>query len=111
MSTSTSDLLSIDDAAPLIGVKPRTLRDMCARRKIRFMRVGPGRGLYRFRRDWLLEYLASCEIEPVSDVEAPVSALLRRSTAIRPQSATPPKAKPKTLEKALAKLGTREVAK
>ena len=28
------------------------------------MRIGPGRGLYRLRREWIEEYLKKCEVEP-----------------------------------------------
>jgi excisionase family DNA binding protein len=111
VSTSTTDLLSINDAAPLVGVSARTLREMCIRKKIKFMRVGPGRGLYRFRRDWLLEYLASCEISPVANdaVAFPSVEPVRKQ---RKQTAKKPSpSMPKTLERAMAKLKASGVAK
>lgn len=69
-----SEFLSIEQAAPRIGVAPRTLRDMCNRKVIRHLRLGARGGIFRFRPEWLDEYLASVEVAPEAsqDEAAPV---------------------------------------
>ena len=59
-----NDLLTIDEAAPIIGMSPCSLRLLVHNGKIRFMRIGPNQGRYRFKREWLVEYLESCISEP-----------------------------------------------
>jgi excisionase family DNA binding protein len=81
-----SEFLSIEQAAPRIGVAPRTLRLMCERRKIRHTRVGAAERNYRFRPEWLDEYLAAREVAPeASQVEpAPVVRIPLIHTAMIP---------------------------
>lgn len=69
-----SEFLSIEQAAPKIGVAPRTLRLMCKERSIRHLRLGPKGGIFRFRPQWLDEYLAASEVAPEAsqDEAAPV---------------------------------------
>lgn len=70
--TKDSDLLTIDEAAPKIGVKPDALRLLCKAKQIKHLRVGPKKWLYRFRQEWLDEYLESCvvEVEPPEGKES-----------------------------------------
>ena len=64
--TKDSDLLTIEEAAPKVGIKPDALRQLCKAKQIKHLRVGPKKWLYRFRQEWLDEYLESCVVE-VSD--------------------------------------------
>lgn len=113
MSASTSDKLSIDEAAPLIGVSPRTLRDMCARKAIRFVRVGAGRGIYKLTREYIDEYLAAREVAPTNGLSVAMQSRTTASpsTAIASHRTKPSSPKPATLEKALTKLRASGVAK
>jgi len=77
-----SEFLSIEQAAPKIGVAPRTLRLMCERRKIRHIRVGAAERNYRFRPEWLDEYLASREVAPEASQDEP--APIMRIPTIHP---------------------------
>ena len=59
-----NELLSVNEAAPRIGLRPHSLRELCKKGLIRHMKVGPNGGLYRFREVWLEEYLESCTYGP-----------------------------------------------
>jgi excisionase family DNA binding protein len=87
----TTDLLSIDEAAPIIGISPCSLRLLVHAGKICFMRIGPNAGRYRFKREWLAEYLESCIYEPAgqSPQQAAIVPITRSSRAkvvVEPQS-------------------------
>jgi len=73
-----NDRLSIDEASPIIGVSPSSLRLLVHAGKIRHMRIGPNRGRYFFTREWLDEYLQSCVCDPVDKVQPIVTRLARR---------------------------------
>ena len=61
--TSTELLLTVEDLAVEWRVKPRTIRDLCARGEIPFIRL-PGDRLIRFRRAELDELLDSRRMGP-----------------------------------------------
>ena len=89
----TTDLLSIDEAAPIIGISPCSLRLLVHAGKIRFMRIGPNAGRYKFRREWLAEYLESCIHEPAGQpATKPQPAIVsitrssRAKAVVEPQS-------------------------
>lgn len=54
------DLLTINQAAEKISLRPGSLRELCRNELITFMKIGPNKGLYRFKQEWLDEYLESC---------------------------------------------------
>jgi hypothetical protein len=86
-----SEFLSITEAAPLIGVKPNTLRLMCVKRLIRHIKVGAARGIYRFRPEWIDEYLAASEVSPSTQsvaVALPVHPVKRPTKTIPPRIAS-----------------------
>tara|TARA_R110002073_G_scaffold59094_7_gene149254 strand:- start:3876 stop:4181 length:306 start_codon:yes stop_codon:yes gene_type:complete len=59
-------LLSMPAAADEIGLSYHTIRSLCVAKKLRHMRMGPTGVAYRFRIEWLHEYLESCIVEPVN---------------------------------------------
>jgi excisionase family DNA binding protein len=71
-TTSNDDRLTIEQAAPILGIAVSSLRQLIYAQRIKFMRIGPNGGRYRFRREWLDEYLRSCEVAPASDVHPAV---------------------------------------
>lgn len=79
------DLLSIDQAAPILGISICSLRILIHSGKIKHMRIGPNQGRYRFKREWLTEYLESCICEPTgqaSVVSQPTIAPISRSSRV-----------------------------
>ena len=56
-------LLDIKQAAPLLGISEHGLRELCKARKIKHLRIGPKRWLYRFRPEWIDEYLDASVVE------------------------------------------------
>ncbi|MCC9644997.1 helix-turn-helix domain-containing protein [Rhodopirellula sp. JC740] len=54
-----SDLLSLKEAAPLVGMSVDSLRELAKRDEIEHVRIGPKNWLYRFRREWLDDYIES----------------------------------------------------
>ncbi len=67
----TGDFLSVDEAASLLDISPCSLRLLIHGGKIRHMRIGPNKGRYRFKREWLTEYLESCICEPAGQASVP----------------------------------------
>ena len=86
-------LLTVDEAAPMIGLKPASLRSLCHKRLIRYLRIGPGRGLFRFREEWLNEYLESCIVEP-EERQAKPKPQPRPSRSANQQARSPSPPKP-----------------
>jgi excisionase family DNA binding protein len=89
----TTDLLSINEAAPIIGISPCSLRLLIHAGKIRYMRIGPNAGMYRLRREWLAEYLESCIHEPAGQLSAKLQPTIvsitrssRAKAVVEPQS-------------------------
>lgn len=88
----TPDLLTIDQAAPIIGISPCSLRLLIHAGKIRFMRIGPNNGMYRLSREWLTEYLESCIHEPAGQSATSQPAIVpiirssRSKSVVEPQS-------------------------
>jgi excisionase family DNA binding protein len=64
-----SKMLAIVDAADILGCTPGTLRVWVSQRKVPHYKV---RGLVRFRRDDLEEFLQGCLVRPeqVADIES-----------------------------------------
>lgn len=54
--------MTTKEAAEYLHISDRTLRKWCEQKKIRYERLSPR--LFRFRKDWLDEYLQSIQIEP-----------------------------------------------
>jgi excisionase family DNA binding protein len=71
-TTSNDDRLTIEQAAPILGIAVSSLRQLIYTQQIKFMRIGPNGGRYRFKRIWLDEYLESCEVSPATDVQRAV---------------------------------------
>lgn len=87
----TTDLLTIDEAAPIIGISACSLRLLVHAGKIRFMRIGPRNGRYKFLREWLAEYLESCIHEPAGKPSqqpaiVPISRSSRAKAVVEVQS-------------------------
>jgi excisionase family DNA binding protein len=58
-------LLTVKQAAERLGVKPGTVYDLVTGRKIRFARIGNGRGRIRIPEDAIDEYLARATFAPL----------------------------------------------
>ena len=52
-----ASVLTLAEAAAYVKISPRLLRYFVAGRKIRFARIGQGRGRIIFKRAWLDEFL------------------------------------------------------
>ncbi len=52
-------MLSVAEAAKLLGVKPGLVYGLCASRRLRFCKIGVGRGVIRIPEDALDEYVRS----------------------------------------------------
>lgn len=59
---STQPLLSVRQAAALLGLSPDSVYQLCARRRLRHQRLGPGAGKIRIPESALAEYLKACEV-------------------------------------------------
>lgn len=57
-------MLSVKAAAVLLGSSPSLVYSLVAGRKLRYCRVGNGRGRIRIPEDAIGEYLARCTFEP-----------------------------------------------
>ncbi len=55
-AAAPQEVLTMPEAAELVGVSERTLRRMVRKRAVPFYRIGPGRRLIRFRRTQLVEW-------------------------------------------------------
>lgn len=66
-------LLTVKQAAERLGISPALTYSLVAGRKLRFCRVGNGRGRIRIPEDAIGEYLARCTFEAGEDSQ-PVSA-------------------------------------
>ncbi len=69
-------MLSVKAAAALLGISPSLVYSLVAGRKLRFCRVGNGRGRIRIPDDAIGEYLARCtfdakEENPIAPSRAP----------------------------------------
>lgn len=65
------DRLTIDEAALILGMAASSLRLLIRAGKIRYRRIGPNGGRYELRREWLDEYLESCEVAPTQQSTKP----------------------------------------
>jgi excisionase family DNA binding protein len=78
--TEMNELLTIDQAAERLSLKPCTVREMCRKKQIQHMKIGPRRGMYRFRPEWISDYLERCTVE--TEV-AGKKAIKRKSTSAK----------------------------
>jgi len=60
-------MLSVKAAAALLGISPSLVYSLVAGRKLRFCRVGNGRGRIRIPDDAIGEYLARCTFDARED--------------------------------------------
>lgn len=72
MDPTDAKLLDINQAAERLSLKTYTVREMCRKKLLQHMRIGPSRGLYRFRPEWLDEYLENCIVEATGPARKPV---------------------------------------
>lgn len=110
------DRLTIEQAAPILGIAVSSLRQLIYTQQIKFMRIGPNGGRYRFKRIWLDEYLESCEVAPACDATRTQSAQAKIVTSpgkprcAKPTPATDPvvsfKDELKTFKQTIKKRGT-----
>ena len=59
------EYLNSTEAAALIGVTDKTIRNLCRDRKIKHERLN-GRNL-RFKKEWIDDYLQSLIVEPIKN--------------------------------------------
>jgi excisionase family DNA binding protein len=113
---SNDDRLTIEQAAPILGIAVSSLRQLIYTQQIKFMRIGPNGGRYRFKRIWLDEYLESCEVAPATDAartqpsQAKIVASPRKPRRAKPTPTTDPvvsfKDELKTFKQTMKKRGT-----
>jgi excisionase family DNA binding protein len=70
-------LLTVKQAAGRLGVKPGLIYSLVAGRKLRFVRVGNGRGRIRIPSDAIDEYLARATFAPREEHQPPVRVRLK----------------------------------
>jgi excisionase family DNA binding protein len=70
-------LLTVKQAAERLGVKPSTIYDLVTGRKIRFARIGNGRGRIRISEDAIDEYVARVTFAPQEPKAAPTRVKLK----------------------------------
>jgi excisionase family DNA binding protein len=71
-------LLTVKQAAERLGISPALTYSLVAGRKLRFCRVGNGRGRIRIPEDAIGEYLARCTFEATDEEPSrPVSRMPR----------------------------------
>ncbi len=58
-------LLTVKDAASRLGISPGLVYSLVAGRKLRFVRVGNGRGRIRIPEDAIDEYVSRATVAPV----------------------------------------------
>lgn len=63
-------MLTVKAAAERLGISPGLVYGLISGRKVRFCRVGNGRGRIRIPEDAIGEYLARCTFEPVDGLPA-----------------------------------------
>lgn len=56
--------LTVKEAAARLGVSPALVYSLVSARKLRYCRIGNGRGRIRIPEDAIGEYLARCTFEP-----------------------------------------------
>lgn len=66
-------MLTVTQTAERLGISPSLVYSLISGRKLRFCRVGNGRGRIRIPEDAIGEYLARCTFEAGED-RPPVSA-------------------------------------
>lgn len=59
------DQFTVKEAAAYIGISAHSMRCLYQQKKIKHRRVGPGRGIVRFEKEWLDDYLAGSIVEVV----------------------------------------------
>ena len=59
---TSTDYMTTKEAAEYLHISDRTLRKWCEQKKIRYERLSAR--IFRFRKEWLDEYLQSIQIEP-----------------------------------------------
>jgi excisionase family DNA binding protein len=77
LSELPAGLLTVDQAAAVLNVAPKTLRNWCSLRAIPFLRVG---GCLRFDGDALKQWLEARAV-PEAEPRPPISELLARRRA------------------------------
>ena len=63
----TNGYMTTKEAADYLHISDRTLRNWCDQRKIRHERLS--KRLFRFKKEWLDEYIQSIQIEPKKENE------------------------------------------
>lgn len=69
--------LTVKQAAELLGVSPSLVYSLIASRKLRFCRIGNGRGRLRVPEDAIEEYLARCTFGVREDKPVPQRVRLK----------------------------------
>jgi len=70
-------MLSVKQAAARLGVSPGLVYSLIAGRRLRFCRVGNGRGRIRIPDDAIGEYLARCTFDIKEEKPAPINPRLK----------------------------------
>ncbi len=73
-------MLTVAEAAEILGVGPQLIYQLVASRRIRFCRIGKGRGVIRIPEDSIQEYIASVTVDVQSGSTKPSS---RPSRSVR----------------------------
>ena len=65
--TETNDYITTEEAAEILNVSAKTVRNLCRDRKIKHERLN-GRNI-RLKREWVEDYRKSIIIEPIKEDE------------------------------------------
>ncbi len=70
-------MLTVAQAAERLGISSSLVYSLVSGRKLRYCRVGNGRGRIRIPDDAIGEYLARCTFEPMEEKPAPERVKLK----------------------------------
>lgn len=60
-------MLTVDQVAQKLAVSVKVVYGLCQRRRIRYSRIGEGRGIIRISEEAVQEYIRSVTVDPTAD--------------------------------------------